>query len=95
MYFQIYLASCRYCDEKLIEKKERYEDNDNGHEKGISHDTADFVCFVCGAVFATDDDRRQHLEKEAHGKLHDTTTKEEKKRAINQENLEERRTHHI
>jgi hypothetical protein len=44
---------------------------------------------------STDDDRRQHLENEAHGKLHDTTTKEEKKRAINQENSEERRTHHI
>lgn len=79
----------------MIEKKESYEEIDKRHEKGISHDTADFVCFVCGAVFTTDDDRRQHLEKEAHGKLHDTTTKEEKERAINQENLDERRTHHI
>jgi hypothetical protein len=78
-----------------LKKKERYEDNDKGHENGISHDTADFVCFVCGAVFAIDEDRRHHLEKEAHGELHDTTTEEEKNRAINQENLEERRTHHI
>ena len=69
----------------MIEKKERYEEIDKRDEKGISHYTADFVCFVCGAVFATDDDRREHLEKEAHGKLHDTTTEEEKKRAINQE----------
>ena len=95
MYFQISLASCWYCDEKLIEKKDRHEDIDKRHEKGISHDTADFLCLVCGAVFATDDDRRQHLEKEAHGELHDTTNEEEKKRAINQENLEEKRTHHI
>lgn len=29
--------------------------------------TADFQCFVCGAVFTSDDDRRQHLEKEMHG----------------------------
>jgi hypothetical protein len=28
--------------------------------------TADFQCFVCGAVFTTDEDRRQHLEKEMH-----------------------------
>jgi len=95
MYFQIYLASCGYSDEKLIENKDRYKDIEKGHEKGISHDSADFVCFVCGALFATDDDRRQHLEKEAHGKLHDTTTKEEEKTAINQENVEEGRTHHI
>ena len=79
----------------MTEKKERREDVGKTHEKGIPQETADFVCFVCGAVFATDEDRRQHLEKEAHGKLHDTTTEEEKNRAINQENLEERRTHHI
>jgi hypothetical protein len=79
----------------LIEKIDNHNDIDKGHEKGISHDTGDFVCFVCGSVFATDNDRRQHLEKEAHGTLHDTTTEEEKKRAANQEDLEERRTHHI
>jgi hypothetical protein len=28
--------------------------------------TADFQCFVCGAVFTSDQDRRQHLEKEMH-----------------------------
>ena len=28
--------------------------------------TADFQCFVCGAVFTSDQDRRQHLEKEKH-----------------------------
>jgi len=28
--------------------------------------TADFQCFVCGAIFTTDEDRRQHLEKEMH-----------------------------
>jgi hypothetical protein len=25
---------------------------------------ADFQCFVCGAIFTTEQDRRQHLEKE-------------------------------
>jgi len=85
----------RYCDERLIEKKDRNQDIDKVHEKGSPDESADFVCFVCGAVFATDDDRRQHLEKEAHGKLRETTTEEEKKLATDQENLEERRTHHI
>ncbi|MFL6309800.1 MAG: hypothetical protein ACJ70U_01235 [Nitrososphaera sp.] len=28
--------------------------------------TADFQCFVCGAIFTSDEDRRQHLEKEMH-----------------------------
>ncbi len=27
---------------------------------------ADFQCFVCGAIFTTEQDRRQHLEKEMH-----------------------------
>ena len=31
--------------------------------------SADFQCFVCGAIFSTDEDRKQHLEKEAHGQL--------------------------
>jgi hypothetical protein len=25
--------------------------------------TADFQCFVCGAIFTSEEDRRQHLEK--------------------------------
>jgi hypothetical protein len=28
--------------------------------------TVDFQCFVCGAIFTSDQDRRQHLEKEMH-----------------------------
>jgi uncharacterized C2H2 Zn-finger protein len=28
--------------------------------------TADFQCFVCGAIFTSEKDRRQHLEKEMH-----------------------------
>ena len=62
---------------------------------GIPHTTADFICFVCGAIFTTDEDRKQHLEKEGHGKLHDTTTEEEKKNAIDQEKINEERTHHV
>jgi hypothetical protein len=35
--------------------------------------TADFQCFVCGAIFPTEEDRRQHLEKE----MHSTTEKKD------------------
>ncbi len=27
---------------------------------------ADFQCVVCGAIFTSENDRRQHLEKEMH-----------------------------
>lgn len=57
--------------------------------------TGDFQCFVCGAIFATDEDRKQHLEKEAHGELRDDVTAEEKEIAKRQDELEESHPHHI
>ena len=36
-------------------------------EEGMEEITSDFQCFVCGAVFTTEQDKRQHLEKEMHG----------------------------
>ncbi len=38
---------------------------------------SDFQCFVCGAIFTTAQDRRQHLEKELAGKEHAGTTKQD------------------
>jgi uncharacterized C2H2 Zn-finger protein len=57
--------------------------------------TSDFQCSVCGAVFTTDDDRKQHMEKEAHGYLHEGTTQKEMKIAEEQEELNENHYHHI
>jgi uncharacterized C2H2 Zn-finger protein len=57
--------------------------------------SADFQCFVCGAIFTTDEDRKQHLEKEAHGQLRDDETTEEEDIAKKQEELEEKHPHHI
>ena len=54
--------------------------------------TSDFECFVCGAVFTTDQDRRQHLEKEMHGKVRDSTTREEGETAKKQTELSEGHT---
>jgi uncharacterized C2H2 Zn-finger protein len=57
--------------------------------------SADSQCFVCGAIFTTDEDRKQHLEKEAHGQLRDDETPEEKEIAKRQEELDESHPHHI
>jgi hypothetical protein len=53
----------------------------------------DFHCFVCGAVFTTDEDKRQHLEKEEHGKVRPDTTEEEKEIARVQEAMNEGHSH--
>jgi hypothetical protein len=36
--------------------------------------TSDFQCFVCGAIFTTEQDRRQHLEKELADRASDETS---------------------
>ncbi|HEX7033247.1 MAG TPA: hypothetical protein VF172_09630 [Nitrososphaera sp.] len=48
-----------------------------GKGEGMKIVVSDFQCFVCGAVFTTDQDRRQHLEKELAGEAHDGTTKQD------------------
>ena len=51
--------------------------------------TSDFQCFVCGAVFTTDEDRRQHLEKEMHGMEHEGTSRKDVEMAKKQIELSE------
>ncbi len=51
--------------------------------------TSDFQCFVCGAIFTTDQDRRQHLEKEMHGEAHDEIKKKDIETAKKQTELSE------
>lgn len=63
--------------------------------RGVEKVTADFQCFVCGAIFNTDEDRKQHLAKEAHGELHGETSKEEKEIASEQEKLNEGHPHRV
>jgi len=71
------------------------EDKKQDDRIDIPKITGDFQCFVCGAIFATDEDRKQHLEKEAHGQLRDEETTEEKEIAKEQEESEESYPHHI
>jgi hypothetical protein len=54
---------------------------------------SDFMCYVCGALFSTDEDRKQHLEKEMQGKLREGTTMEERKTAQHQDEVNESRRH--
>ena len=71
---------------------------DNAHtsvKEGLEHLASDFQCSVCGAVFTTDEDRKQHMEKESHGELHEGTTQNEMEMAKEQEALNENRYHHL
>lgn len=56
---------------------------------------ADFMCSVCGAVFTTDQDRAQHLQKEAHGELRDGATRQEMDAAKSQERVNAGHRHRI
>lgn len=56
---------------------------------------ADFVCSVCGAVFTTDQDRAQHLQKEAEGKVREHATRNEMDAAKAQERLNASHRHRI
>ena len=69
------------------------EDKKSADSRDISKITADFQCFVCGAIFTTDEDRKQHLEKEGHGQLHQDETPEDMQIANKQEELAESRPH--
>lgn len=50
---------------------------------------SDFQCYVCGAIFTTEKDRRQHLEKELAGKMHEGSTKRDAEAAKKQTELAE------
>lgn len=71
-------------------------------EKGIDPEytrlekvASDFICYVCGSVFSTDEDRRQHLEKEMHGKVREGTTQKERDVARRQEEVNESHYHRV
>jgi hypothetical protein len=51
--------------------------------------TSDFQCFVCGAIFSTDQDKRQHLQKELHGEAREETSADEASVAQEQKQLSE------
>jgi uncharacterized C2H2 Zn-finger protein len=78
-----------------IKEDKKNDEHGGGYMADLPKPTADFQCSVCGAIFTTDQDRRQHLEKEAHGELHEDTTPEEMEIAKEQEYLNESHRHHV
>jgi hypothetical protein len=77
---------------KEDKKNDEYE---GAYKGGFTKITADFQCSICGAIFTTDEDRKQHLEKEAHGELRKDTTPEEMETAKEQEEYNESHRHCI
>ena len=56
---------------------------------------SDFQCFVCGSIFATDDDRKQHLEKEFRGELNDPSTHDDILIARKQQEINDGHEHYF
>ena len=67
----------------------------NNRSDNIPKVTSDFQCFVCGSIFTTDEDRRDHLEKESRGELRDNITAEEIETARRQEEVQKNRRHRL
>ncbi len=67
----------------------------NERSSNIPKVTSDFQCFVCWAIFTTDEDRRNHLEKESRGEQRDNTTEEEMEIARLQEETQRNYQHRL
>jgi hypothetical protein len=65
----------------------------NNRSVDIPKVTSDFQCFVCGSIFTTDEDRRDHLQKESNGEQRDNTSEEEMEIARQQEKIQEEHKH--
>ena len=46
---------------------ENTDDEEHKESGNLPKLSADFQCSVCGSIFTTDQDREQHLKKEADG----------------------------
>ena len=55
-----------------------YEENERNKRKEYPKMPSGFECFVCGKKFGTNEERIQHLEKDAHGSMYDTASPQER-----------------
>lgn len=62
---------------KLIKEKEKHNSRPKETRKKDLKDPTDFECFVCGTKFKTNEERKYHLEKGAHGHFYDTISPQE------------------
>jgi hypothetical protein len=58
-----------------------YRNNKRNTKGGYPTVPAGFECFVCGTMFATNEERVQHLEKNTHGSMYDTGSPQEREDA--------------
>jgi hypothetical protein len=62
---------------KEEQKSDSIQDQRRTHEE-FPKMPSDFECFVCGALFTTDEERKQHLIKYAHSDMYDTVSPQER-----------------
>ena len=74
---------------------ENTDDKEHKESGNLPKLSADFQCSVCGSIFTTDQDREQHLKKEADGDLHEGSTSEDIEIARNQQELNKNRIHYV
>lgn len=79
----------------MAAEEKKIDNAPNSVKEGLEHLASDFQCPVCGALFTTDVDRKQHMEKESHGELHEGTTQNEMEMAKKQEEFNENHYHHL
>jgi hypothetical protein len=74
---------------------ENTDDEEHKESGNLPKLSADFQCSVCGSIFTTDQDREQHLKKEADGDLHEGSTSEDIDIARNQQELNKNHMHYV
>ena len=79
----------------MVGEEKKTDDRHTSINKDLTSLASDFQCSICGAIFTTDEDRKDHMEKESHGEIHEGTTRNEMKIAKEQEELNENRYHHL
>jgi hypothetical protein len=57
--------------------EEKQTENKGDHQR-YPKVPSDFECFVCGKKFSTNEERIQHLERDAHGSMYDTASPQER-----------------
>lgn len=49
--------------------------NDSNHERRAREEypkmLPGFECYICGTIFASNEERKQHLQEDAHGDVYD------------------------
>ena len=61
-------------DTNMVGEEKKTDDRHTSINKDLTSLASDFQCSICGAIFTTDEDRKDHMEKESNGEIHEGTT---------------------